>query len=93
VKEIRITERALRKLASREPPIEEWEPYEVWLNRHVIVRNKRDRAASHRLIGRTDAGRRLTILVRASQNDSSWVIVNGWDSSKGERTLYRKGVS
>jgi hypothetical protein len=39
MKKIRITERALEKLAARE--IEESEAYEVWLNRHVIVRNKR----------------------------------------------------
>lgn len=91
MKIIRITERALEKLAARE--IEESEAYEVWLNQHVIVWNKRNRSASHRMIGRTDGGRGLTILVRPSQDESSWVIVNGWESSKGEKTLYRRGVS
>jgi len=80
-----------RKLRDR--GIEEWEAYEVWLNQHVTVRNKRNRAASHRLIGLTDSGRMLTILVRADEDGRAWLIVNGWGASKAERTLYERGMS
>lgn len=87
---IRVTARARGKLASRDPRIEEWEPFEVWFNPHVTLRNKKNRAASHRLVGRTDHGRLLTILVRPSSEDRVWDVVNGWDASKGETTLYKR---
>lgn len=86
--EIRVTERAREKLAKRSPRIEEWEPYEVWFNPNVMLRNKKDRAASHRLVGRTDAGRLLTILVAPSNEEGIWDVVTGWDASAGETTIF-----
>jgi hypothetical protein len=81
-------ERARGKLRSR--GIDEWEPFEVFFNRWVLLKNKRHRAASHRLVGKTDSGRLLTLLVKESRDTGIWEVVNGWDSSKGERTLFER---
>jgi hypothetical protein len=84
---IRVGEGPARKLAQRR--IAEWEAYEVFFNAHVVIRNKRQRAASHRMIGRTDAGRLLTILIReASDEPGLWDVITGWEASEGERTMY-----
>ena len=81
-------EQARSKLLARD--IEEWEPYEVLFNRWVLLRNKKRRAATHRLVGRTDSGRLLTLLVRESQDAGTWEVLNGWNASKGEVTLFNR---
>jgi len=86
-----VPERALQKLAGRS--IEQWEAHEVLFNRNVLLRNKRNRAASHRLVGRTDAGRLLTLLVRPTDDAGVWEVVNGWQASSGERALFERSGS
>jgi hypothetical protein len=81
-------ERAHAKLRSH--GIEEWEPFEAFFNRWVLLRNRKHRAASHRLVGRTDSGRLLTLLVKETKDTGIWEVLNGWDSSKGERTLFER---
>lgn len=88
IEALSMGDRAHRKLQAR--GIEEWEPYEVLFNRWVVLRNKKQRAASHRLVGRTDAGRLLTLLVRETEDRGTWEVLNGWDTSKGERTLFER---
>ena len=53
-------------------------------------RNKKHRAATHRLVGRTDAGRLLTLLVREAEDTGTWKVLNGWDASRGEMTLFER---
>lgn len=60
----------------------------MFFNPWVLLRNKKHRAASHRLVGRTDSGRLLTLLVKETMDTGIWEVMNGWDSSKGERTLF-----
>lgn len=86
--EFRVTAAGVEKLAARQ--IEEWEAHEVFHNGYVPLRNKKNRAASHRWVGRTDGGRLLTLLVRESHDAGCWECVNGWEASAGERTLYTK---
>lgn len=88
VRGVQVTQAVRNKLAAR--GIDEWEPHEVAFGRYVLLRNKKHRAASHRLVGRTEAGRMLTILVRETEEDGIWDVRNGWDSSDGERTLYER---
>jgi hypothetical protein len=86
---IRVGEKAIAKL--RERGIEEWEVYEAYFSRHVIIRNKKNRAGSHRLIGRTENGRILTFpMRRAHDMHDVWDIVTGWSASEGERTIWTK---
>lgn len=87
---IRISRQAAVKMAGR--GIEEWEPYEVLFNGFVVVRNKRNRAGTHRMIGRADSGRLLTLPIRKTEDDDIWLVVNGWIATKGERTLYEGGI-
>lgn len=49
-----------------------------------------EESASHRLVGKTDSGRLLTLLVRETDDIGTWEVVNGWDASKGEKTLYER---
>jgi hypothetical protein len=39
------------------------------------------------LIGRTDGGRILTLVVEATADAATWQIVTGWDSTPAERKL------
>jgi uncharacterized DUF497 family protein len=42
------------------------------------------------MIGRTEAGRLLTIVVEESHPSGVWDVITGWQSSKGERTVWKK---
>lgn len=42
------------------------------------------------MIGRTIAGRLLTIVLEPTETDGAWDVVTGWDSDKGERTEWQK---
>jgi hypothetical protein len=41
------------------------------------------------LIGRTDGGRTLTLVIEQTLDPTTWLIVTGWDSSPRERKLLR----
>ena len=42
------------------------------------------------MIGRTNGGRLLTIVVEETRHSGTWEVVTGWESDKGERTQWRK---
>jgi hypothetical protein len=58
-------------------------------NSHVLVRNPHSASAGKRrlLIGRTDGGRVLTLVIEQTIGPTTWLIVTGWDSSPRERRL------
>ena len=60
-------------------------------NAHVIVRNPHETSPGKRrlLIGRTDGGRALTLVIEQTVDPTTWLIVTGWDSSPRERKLLR----
>jgi hypothetical protein len=39
------------------------------------------------LLGRTDGGRALTLVLERTLDPTSWLIVTGWDSSNRERRI------
>jgi hypothetical protein len=39
------------------------------------------------LIGRTDGGRRLTLVIEQTIDPSIWLIVTGWRATATERTI------
>lgn len=55
-------------------------------NQHVSVRNPR-RADRRRLIGRTDGGRVLTVVMEPTQDPGTWRPVAGWDAEPPELKL------
>ena len=50
----------------------------------------RDKVQGRQLmIGKTDGGRLLTIVVQPTDTHGAWDVVTGWDSSQGERTAWQ----
>jgi len=55
-----------------------------------VVRNKGDRAGSHKVIGLDRGGRLITIIaVPISTRQGIWRPITGWDSVPGEKTKWR----
>jgi uncharacterized DUF497 family protein len=82
-------EAAIDKLGAR--GITTHDARQVPRNAHVVVRNPHKAAAAKRrlLIGRTDGGRILTLVIERTVDTTTWLIVTGWDSSSPERKLLR----
>jgi hypothetical protein len=62
-------------------------------NPHVIVRNPRspaDPGKRRLLIGRTDGGRALTLVIERTADPESWLIVTGGSSTASERTMFER---
>lgn len=93
VYELLTTEVALAKLGVRGIAHEEAE--QMLRNSHVLVRNaggriERPQATTRRLlIGRTDGGRGLTLVVEQTLEPTAWLVVTGWPSTFIERRLLR----
>jgi hypothetical protein len=91
VNELLATEAALDKLGARGISVPEAEQT-IW-NRHVIVRNRRGSPERHQpqtrrlLIGRTDANRILTLVIEATLEPASWLLVTGWEATRAERRI------
>jgi hypothetical protein len=78
---------ALDKLGARAISIQEAE--QVPRNRHAVVSNPRSTGPALRrlLIGRTDGGRYLTLVIEQTIEPTTWLIVTGWASTAVERRL------
>jgi uncharacterized DUF497 family protein len=76
-----------QELADPAHPIEEWEVEEVFANGPIWARNRKRRTGDWKMIGRTNGGRRLTIVLEVKPPDTKRPIT-GWDATKGERTRY-----
>jgi uncharacterized DUF497 family protein len=89
IAELLVTEAAIDKLGAR--GITTHDARQVPRNAHVVVRNPHKAAAGKRrlLIGRTDGGRILTLVIERTVDTTTWLIVTGWDSSSRERKLLR----
>lgn len=88
VHQLLATDVALDKLGARGISAEEAE--QVPRNRHVTVRNPREAAGEHvrrLLIGQTDGGRVLTLVIEQTADPTSWLIVTGWSSTATERRI------
>jgi RecB family endonuclease NucS len=91
ISQIRATEAALGKLGARD--ISEEEAEQVLNNAYVMVRNLRGRAARSQpsarriLIGRTDGGRVLTLVIEETLEPTNWLIITGWTATTGERKI------
>jgi uncharacterized DUF497 family protein len=59
-------------------------------NRYETMRISRSRRRGENrvlLVGRTDGGRALTLVVERTPDPNSWVIVTGWTASPRERKV------
>lgn len=86
VRELPLTETALEKLGTRGISADEIE--QLLHNEHVTVRNPGAAAGTRRLlIGRTNGGRCLTLVIERTIDPTSWLLVTGWASTDAERNL------
>jgi uncharacterized DUF497 family protein len=87
--ELLVTEAAIDKLGAR--GIATHDARQIPRNAHVVVRNPHKTPAGKRrlLIGRTDGGRILTLVIEQTLDQTTWLIITGWDSSPRERKLLR----
>lgn len=92
VRELLLTVAAIKKLGTR--GISEREVRQLVDNRYVIGANRGRRQRSARktrtrriVVGRTDGGRVLALVVQRTLEPTSWTVVTGWSSTKRERKM------
>jgi hypothetical protein len=92
VRELSLTVAAIKKLGRR--GISRREVEQLTDNRYVIGPNRgrrRHSASKMRVrrivVGHTDGGRALTLVVERTGEPTSWTVVTGWNSTKRERRL------
>jgi len=60
-------------------------------NRHVTADNPRavgrGRAVRRLLVGQTEGGRHLTVVIEATLDETTWLPITAWDSTAAERKL------
>lgn len=60
-------------------------------NRHFVVRNPRSagrgREGRRLIVGRTNGGRVLTLVIERTADPTNWLVVTGWDSANHERRM------
>ena len=61
---------------------------QVFWNRPVWVRNKKEGSGDYKMIGRTNGGRRLTIVVETKEVTRMLRPITGWESTRGELSRY-----
>jgi len=89
VHELLASDAALGTLGDRAIPDDEAE--QLPRSRHVIVanlrgaRDRRHPRSRRLLVGQTDGGRTLTLVVEETQDPGTWVIITGRDSTAVER--------
>ena len=87
ISELLLTEAAIDKLGARGISAEE--VHQLPRNAHVTVRNPHSDPPDKRrlLIGRTDGGRTLTLVIERTSDPTTWLTVTGWDATPHERRL------
>lgn len=86
VSELKLASVAEAKLAAR--GISANEALSVLRNGPVFARNPRAGESGRMfLVGRTDGGRPLTIVIEPTLDSTTWLIVTAWDSGPRERKL------
>ncbi|MCW3020284.1 MAG: hypothetical protein JWN10_2592 [Solirubrobacterales bacterium] len=94
VNQLLATEVALDKLGVR--GISAAEAQQAIWNRHVLIKNRRgsawrsQREMRRLLIGHSDGGRRLTLVIEETVEPTTWLLVTGWESTPAERMILEK---
>ncbi len=88
IAQLLATDVARTKLGARDISTSEVE--QLPRNRHATVRNPHGGGGEGErvlLIGRTDGGRTLTLVLERTLDPTSWLIVTGWESTDRERRI------
>ena len=65
------------------------EVMQILSNRYTVRRNRKDRSGQRQLIGETNGGRLLTVILAETAVEGRWRPVTGWDSTEAERSALR----
>ena len=79
------------ELAQPHHPILPWEVEQVFWNKPVWAPNKKGRSGDYLMVGKTDGGRELTIIVQPNPITRLLRPVTGWDSTQAELSKYGRG--
>ncbi len=60
----------------------------VFLNGPIGMRNKQGRSGDWKMVGFTDAGRALTLIVLVKDAGRVLRPITGWDAPRGDRSRY-----
>jgi uncharacterized DUF497 family protein len=91
IHELLVAEEAVEKLGARSISVEEAQ--QLLDNRYLILRDpgrrrRREQGRARRLvIGRTNGGRALTLVVERTREPTTWLIVTGWGATPRERKI------
>jgi hypothetical protein len=71
--------------------ISRFEAEQTLHNRRAIVPNRRGTprtgGARRLLIGITDGGRALTLVIEATLDPTTWLVITGWETTPAERKI------
>ncbi len=93
VVELLFTEAAIDKVGTRQISMDE--VAQIPRNAHITVRNPRsqsDQAQRLLLIGETDGGRALTVVIERTGDPISWLVITAWNATQAERNLLHRSV-
>ena len=86
VSELLLTLAAIDKLGARSISVSEVR--ELPWNGPAALRNPSAGPADRRLLlGRTNGGRCLTLVIEATEEPTTWLVITGWESSARERKI------
>lgn len=87
IRELLVTDAAAEKLGRRS--VSDAEVEQLLRNANVTVRNPSAGGDVERrpLIGRTNGGRVLTLVIERTVEPSAWLVVTGWTATAPERRM------
>jgi uncharacterized DUF497 family protein len=88
IAQLLATDAARIKLGARD--ISTAEAEQLARNRHATVRNPRSKNQEGErllLVGHTDGGRALTLVLERTIDPTSWLIITGWEATERERRI------
>lgn len=87
VRELVMIETAVEKLGAR--GISEAEALQLRANLNTTTRNPSQSGDVQRrlLIGKTDGGRVLTLVIEQTLEPSTWLVITGWTAATHERKM------
>ena len=62
----------------------------VWAGRYIVTPNRRDRTASHLLIGRDGQGQCLAAPIVSTDDPVVWRVITAWPCKPGEAAMLRQ---
>jgi hypothetical protein len=75
------------------PSILWWEVEEVFENGPLFVQNKKEGSGDWKMLGLTEGGRRLTVIVEYNEVRRTLRPITGWDRTSEEQARYGRYLS